>query len=83
MPFSSSSGKSYIENLVRHLPDSVKDKPVLDVGAGCGTYSMLFRGQLKGPWTAVEIFEPYIEQYDLKSKYGGGAGPNSPNANVL
>ena len=69
MPFSSLSGKSYIENVVRHLPDSVKDKPVLDVGAGCGTYSTLFRGQLKGPWTAVEIFEPYIEQYGLRSKY--------------
>lgn len=68
MPFSSSSGKSYIENLVRHLPDSVKDKPVLDVGAGCGTYSMLFRGQLKGPWTAVEIFEPYIEHTASKQE---------------
>ena len=47
----SSSGKAYITNVIQNLPDSIKRKPVLDIGAGSGTYSNLFKGMLIGPWT--------------------------------
>lgn len=44
------------------------DARILDIGAGCGTYSDLLRGY-GYKMDAVEIWEPYIKQYDLKSKY--------------
>jgi hypothetical protein len=44
------------------------DKKILDIGAGCGTYSQLLRGY-GYKMDAVEIWEPYITQYDLHSKY--------------
>ena len=45
------------------------DTLILDVGAGCGTYSDLLRGY-GYKMDAVEIWEPYINQYGLKNKYG-------------
>lgn len=45
------------------------DTTILDIGAGCGTYSDLIRGY-GYKMDAVEIWEPYIKQYDLKNKYG-------------
>jgi hypothetical protein len=45
------------------------DTTILDIGAGCGTYSDLLRGY-GYKMDAVEIWEPYIKQYGLKSKYG-------------
>jgi hypothetical protein len=45
------------------------DALILDVGAGCGTYSDLLRGY-GYKMDAVEIWEPYINQYGLKNKYG-------------
>ena len=45
------------------------DTTILDIGAGCGTYSDLIRGY-GYKIDAVEIWEPYITQYDLKNKYG-------------
>lgn len=45
---------------------------VLDIGAGQGTYSMLMEheAELDGQhWTALEVFAPYVEMFDLKSKY--------------
>ena len=44
------------------------DCNILDIGAGCGTYSDLLRGY-GYKMDAVEIWEPYITQYDLKNKY--------------
>lgn len=64
MPFSSNSGKAAITKVVEKL----NPKRVLDVGAGCGTYSRMFRkpGQ---HWTAIEIWKPYIEKYKLRDLY--------------
>jgi hypothetical protein len=45
------------------------DTTILDIGAGCGTYSDLIRGY-GYKMDAVEIWEPYITKYDLKNKYG-------------
>ncbi len=69
MPFSSSSGKKYITNFVQNLPENIKKKPVLDIGAGAGTYSDLFKNVLTGTWTGIEAFSPYVEKYSLSAKY--------------
>lgn len=70
---SSSSGKTFIERFiaqtVAHSPPYVP-KYILDVGAGCGTYSWRYRSLTPGyHWTGIEIFEPYVTKYDLLSKY--------------
>ena len=44
------------------------DTSILDIGAGCGTYSDLLRGY-GYKMDAVEIWEPYITKYDLNNKY--------------
>lgn len=44
------------------------DTLILDVGAGCGTYSDLLSGY-GYKIDAVEIWQPYITKYDLKNKY--------------
>jgi len=62
MPFSSNSGKAHIKRII----SKVKPKTALDIGCGVGTYAKLFPGL---EWTGVEIWEPYIEKYDLKSLY--------------
>jgi tetratricopeptide (TPR) repeat protein len=62
MPFSSASGKDFIRSL------NLKVKTVLDVGAGSGTYKDLFP-DLGKEWTAVEVWAPYVEKYNLAAKY--------------
>ena len=44
------------------------DHNVLDIGAGCGTYSQLLKSHLPR-MDAIEIFEPYVEAYNLKEQY--------------
>ena len=44
------------------------DTNILDIGAGCGTYSDLLRGY-GYKMDAVEIWQPYIDKYDLLNKY--------------
>jgi hypothetical protein len=44
------------------------DTLILDVGAGCGTYSDLLRGY-GYKMDAVEIWQPYIDKYELFKKY--------------
>lgn len=76
MPFSSNHGKAFIENLLQKIKKYdvsllIKSSPykILDVGVGSGTYSNLYRSLIPGQWTGVEIWEPYIEKYQLKEKY--------------
>lgn len=75
MPFSSPSGKAFTTRFlqrVRRFTRLVEDTPrVLDIGAGSGTYADLYRQHpLHGcTWHAVEIWEPYVEKYQLKRKY--------------
>lgn len=43
---------------------------VIDIGCGEGTYSDLARGwRADAVWVGVDIWEPYVEQFDLWLKY--------------
>jgi len=66
MPGSSPHGKAWmVERLMGERP-----KRVLDIGAGCGTYAQLFRARWPGShWTAVEVWEPYVDAYKLREQY--------------
>jgi ubiquinone/menaquinone biosynthesis C-methylase UbiE len=79
MPFSSNLCKAEIREWLREMrPDTI-----LDIGAGSGVYSRLFRPIL--PWTtwvALEIHEPYVERYDLKLHYEQVIVENVLNANI-
>lgn len=52
------------DHILRELT-TIQNPRVLDVGIGCGTYSDL----LQVPMDGVEIYEPYIERFNLRSKY--------------
>lgn len=67
MPYSSKSGKQYIKDVVRQLRPS----SILDIGCGSGTYKEELKGLCapKAFWHGVEIWRPYIEKFDLFSKY--------------
>lgn len=77
MPFSSHSGKQYIDRTINRLTGHLGDvffkhKKILDLGAGSGTYFDRYSQVLpkdKFQWIAVEIWEPYIKKYNLESKY--------------
>ena len=64
VPFSNKKFDNMIQGfLLSHFSTSAR---ILDVGAGMGKYSdMLPNYTLDG----VEIFEPFVEQYNLHSKY--------------
>jgi len=63
MPYSEKAGKEFIKQIIKCL----SPKTILDIGAGAGTYSKLMRGNEH--WTALEIWEPYIEKYNLRYLY--------------
>lgn len=43
---------------------------VIDIGCGEGTYSDLARGwRSDALWVGVEVWQPYVEQFDLWRKY--------------
>jgi predicted TPR repeat methyltransferase len=68
MPFSSTDGKQ--ETLVWFQQNRENIKTVLDVGVGSGTYYNLLAPSLpEVRWEGVEVWQPYITQYALKSKY--------------
>ena len=72
MPYSSNEGKEWIKSLVKKLITISKSNSnsILDVGAGAGTYSDLLRATLnQTEFIAIEIWEPYILQFDLENKY--------------
>jgi phospholipid N-methyltransferase len=50
---------------------SLKPKTILDVGAGSGTYQYeIFKsGYTRAKMDAIEVWEPYIEEYELEKKY--------------
>ena len=62
MPSSDTRGKPQILDFVRNL----KHDRMLDIGCGEGTYAKLFP---EAHWTGLEIWQPYVDQYDLHSLY--------------
>lgn len=50
---------------VEHI-NALDPATILDVGAGAGTWQTWWR---RGEWTAVEIWEPYIERFGLADRY--------------
>ena len=66
MPYSFTYFKEEVKEwFLKNVPTS---KRILDVGPGIGTYSDLLRS-LGYRIDAVEIYEPYIEKYNLRDKY--------------
>jgi autotransporter strand-loop-strand O-heptosyltransferase len=66
MPYSFTYFK---EEVKKWFQDNVPtSKRILDVGPGLGTYSNLLRS-LGYRMDAVEIYDPYIEKYELRTKY--------------
>lgn len=66
MPYSFTYFKNEIKDwFIKNVPTS---KRILDVGPGIGTYSELLRS-LGYRMDAVEIYEPYIDKYELRDKY--------------
>ncbi|WP_026575832.1 class I SAM-dependent methyltransferase [Bacillus sp. UNC438CL73TsuS30] len=70
MPVSLNEGKEWIQSIVKKLVTQCQFNSILDVGVGAGTYSNLLRSSLpQMEFIGVEIWEPYISQYDLTNKY--------------
>lgn len=69
MPGSSANGKRLTVYIVRELARLGYIDSVLDIGPGAGTYSDLLRKDVSGFWGCVEIWGPYVKQYDLENRY--------------
>lgn len=64
MPRSNGEGVKFLAPYFTKLNPS----SVVDVGPGAGTYSDAFR-KADAHWTAIEIWQPYLDTYNLASKY--------------
>ncbi len=70
MPYSSSSGKTWIQRIAKNLMKCCHSQSILDVGAGTGNYYHLLKsGMPFAKFTGLEIWGPYIEKYELDKKY--------------
>jgi glycosyltransferase involved in cell wall biosynthesis len=78
MPYSSDSGKAFIDRAIRKIRANMSgifwaNKAILDLGTGSGTYSDRFSKTLLPRsefwWMGVEIWEPYVKEFDLDAKY--------------
>lgn len=66
MPRSHPEGRDWVVNRVAATTAPV----VIDIGCGEGTYSDVARGYRPDAlWVGVEIWQPYVEQFDLWRKY--------------
>jgi len=69
MPFSAVEGKQFFVEWLTLFADKEPFR-VLDLGVGAGRYGELCREVNPKIIThAVEVYEPYVEQFDLRSKY--------------
>ena len=72
MPESVHDGKPWTAAKLTELVKTgkISSSPLfLDVGVGLGTYSNLFKATFEGTWTGVEVWRPYINRFNLESKY--------------
>ena len=67
MGVSNPENKPWVEEKIREL----QPKKILDVGAGAGIYLDVINNALgdKAIVHAIEIWEPYVEQFNLKNRY--------------
>lgn len=66
MPHSTPIFKNETVNFIKSSCDL--NASILDIGAGAGTYSDLLKQSFPS-MDCVEVFEPYIEMFNLKGKY--------------
>ena len=70
MSRSSSAGKLYTALMLKMLHGGGEVAVILDVGAGDGAYRDLISPPLPDvTWVGVEVWEPYIERFALRSRY--------------
>ncbi len=67
MPFSEPDGKQKTLQFIRER--YLEGAAILDVGPGAGTYANLLIPQGFTDIDAVEIYEPYVERFSLRSLY--------------
>lgn len=66
MPYSTSEGRPWMMNRLQAIRPAV----VLDIGVGCGTYAdALTSWGIKAKMIGIEVWEPYIERFNLNAKY--------------
>jgi len=67
MPYSDPDNKPWTTEKIKEI----NPKTVLDVGAGAGVYLDIIKNNLENDVSveAVEIWEPYIKEFNLESKY--------------
>lgn len=70
MPVSSHEGKEWILALLKRLNGYFDFRQVLDIGAGAGGYCRYLAPYFPEMyWTALEIWQPYLELFKLESYY--------------
>lgn len=70
MADSEPEGKQWILERYYMLARKKLVSSVLDIGPGCGTYSRILRPIDEDiHWTGVEVWAPYIKEFDLEEKY--------------
>lgn len=71
MPFSYREGKGFIKKWLGKRSNSIN--AVLDSGVGSGTYYTFYTKKYPllthASWTGIEVWKPYIEKFNLTSKY--------------
>jgi predicted TPR repeat methyltransferase len=67
MPTSIAQGKPEIFNWVLQKSNDINS--ILDIGVGEGTYFNLLSSIKEFNWDGIEVWDPYIEQFNLKDKY--------------
>jgi predicted TPR repeat methyltransferase len=72
MPSSNKEGKKVIKEWIEEISSEVNT--IIDLGAGNGNYHRLFYSKNNAilrhaKWIGIEVWEPYIELYNLKNIY--------------
>jgi predicted TPR repeat methyltransferase len=71
MSYSLPSGKAQTLEWFQHNHASINT--IVDIGPGSGTYIKLIKEEaqccVNAQWIGVEIWEPYIKQFNLESRY--------------
>ena len=68
IPASSPEGKDWIHRQLMQLKRYGINR-VIDIGCGAGTYYNYYHSLIGGEWTGVEIWEPYLKEYNLLNMY--------------